>query len=58
MALRETLLVANVRLSGKDHLMEDVFYAGGLRALMKQIGDRLDLTAPTVTGRTMGGPKR
>lgn len=29
MALRETLLVANVRLSGKDHQMEDVFYADG-----------------------------
>ncbi|MGP3698469.1 L-arabinonate dehydratase [Rhodobacter sp. NSM] len=51
---RVTPLIANVRPSGKDYLMEDFYYAGGLRALMKQIGDRLDLTALTVTGRTMG----
>ncbi|MEI4488822.1 L-arabinonate dehydratase [Frigidibacter sp. MR17.14] len=51
---RETPLIANVRPSGKDYLMEDFFYAGGLRALMKQIEDRLDCTALTVTGQTMG----
>ena len=33
---RTTPLIANVRPSGKDYLMEDFFYAGGLRALMKQ----------------------
>ena len=51
---RVTPLIANVRPSGKDYLMEDFFYAGGLRALMKQLDDRLDLTALTVTGKTMG----
>jgi dihydroxy-acid dehydratase len=51
---RVTPLIANVRPSGKDYLMEDFFYAGGLRALMKQMEDRLDLTVMTVTGRTMG----
>lgn len=51
---RETPLIANVRPSGKDYLMEDFYYAGGLRALMAQIRDRLDLSALTVTGRTMG----
>ncbi|ANL49126.1 dihydroxy-acid dehydratase 3 (plasmid) [Rhizobium phaseoli] len=51
---RVTPLIANVRPSGKDYLMEDFFYAGGLRALMKQLEDRLDLTAMTVTGKTMG----
>ncbi|MGE7371203.1 L-arabinonate dehydratase [Neorhizobium sp. NPDC001467] len=51
---RVTPLIANVRPSGKDYLMEDFFYAGGLRALMKQIEDRLDLSVMTVTGRTMG----
>lgn len=51
---RETSLIANVRPSGKDYLMEDFYYAGGLRALMKQIEDRLDCTALTVTGKTMG----
>jgi dihydroxy-acid dehydratase len=51
---RTTPLLANVRPSGKDYLMEDFYYAGGLRALMKQIEDRLDTSALTVTGKTMG----
>lgn len=51
---RVTPLIANVRPSGKDYLMEDFYYAGGLRALMKQIEDRLDLSVMTVTGKTMG----
>lgn len=51
---RSTPLIANVRPSGKDYLMEDFFYAGGLRALMKQMESMLDTTAITVTGRTLG----
>lgn len=51
---RTTPLIANVRPSGKDYVMEDFYYAGGLRALMKQIADRLDLSCLTVTGKTMG----
>ncbi|MDO1582778.1 L-arabinonate dehydratase [Rhizobium oryzicola] len=51
---RVTPLIANVRPSGKDYLMEDFYYAGGLRALMHQIRERLDCTALTVTGKTMG----
>ncbi|QQA42191.1 L-arabinonate dehydratase [Pelagovum pacificum] len=51
---RTTPLIANVRPSGKDYLMEDFFYAGGLRALMKQMEDRLDISCLTVTGRTLG----
>ncbi len=51
---RTTPLVANVRPSGKDYLMEDFFYAGGLRALMKQMEDRLDTSCLTVTGKTIG----
>lgn len=50
---RVTPLVANVRPSGKDYLMEDFFYAGGLRALMKQLEDRLDTSVITVTGETL-----
>jgi dihydroxy-acid dehydratase len=50
----DTPLIANVRPSGKDYLMEDFFYAGGLRALMKQIEARLDTSALTVTGKTLG----
>ncbi|MEJ2623376.1 MAG: L-arabinonate dehydratase [Pseudolabrys sp.] len=51
---RTTPLIANVRPSGKDYLMEDFFYAGGLRALMKRIADRLDTSSLTVTGKTLG----
>jgi len=50
---RTTPLIANVRPSGKDYLMEDFFYAGGLRALMVQLAERLDLSAMTVTGRSL-----
>ena len=34
--------------------MEDFFYAGGLRALMAALKDRLDLSCLTVTGETVG----
>ncbi len=51
---RTSPLIANVRPSGKDYLMEDFFYAGGLRALMAQLGDKLDLTVMTVSGKTLG----
>ncbi|MAE92582.1 MAG: dihydroxy-acid dehydratase [Pelagibaca sp.] len=51
---RNTPLIANVRPSGKDYLMEDFYYAGGLRALMKQLEERLDTSCMTVTGKTMG----
>lgn len=51
---RTTPLIANVRPSGKDYLMEDFFYAGGLRALMKQIAAKLDLSCMTVSGKTLG----
>ena len=51
---RETPVIANIRPSGSDYLMEDFFYAGGLPALMKELGDKLDLDAITVTGRPLG----
>jgi len=51
---RSTPLIANVRPAGKDYLMEDFYYAGGLPGLMKQIEDRLDVSCMTVTGRTVG----
>ena len=51
---RTTPLIANVRPSGKDYLMEDFFYAGGLRALMKQLEERLDTSCLTVSGQTLG----
>jgi dihydroxy-acid dehydratase len=50
---RKTPLVANIRPAGK-FLMEDFYYAGGLRALLKDIGDLLALDARTVNGMTLG----
>ena len=52
LALR-TPLIANIRPAGK-YLMEDFFYAGGLRALLAEIGDLLVLDARTVNGHTLG----
>ncbi|MCA0942840.1 dihydroxy-acid dehydratase [Salipiger pacificus] len=50
---RVTPLIANVRPSGKDYLMEDFYYAGGLLALMKQIEERLDTSVVGVTGKPL-----
>ena len=41
---RRTPLLANIRPSGK-YLMEDFFYAGGLPALLRNLGDLLDTSA-------------
>ena len=46
-------LLANIRPSGA-FLMEDFYYAGGLRALLRNLGDLLDTSALTVNGRTLG----
>jgi len=53
-ASRHVPVIANIRPSGDKYLMEDFYYAGGLPALMSRIRDKLDLTALTVTGRTLG----
>ena len=50
---RKTPLVANIRPAGK-FLMEDFYYAGGLRALLNDISDLLNLSARTVNGKTLG----
>ena len=50
---RCTPLLANVRPAG-EFLMEDFYYAGGLRALMSRIRDLLALDARTVEGTTLG----
>src|SRR5262245_58975236 len=49
-----TPLLANVRPSGDKYLMEDFYYAGGLRALLAELKDLLYLKAKTVNGRTLG----
>jgi dihydroxy-acid dehydratase len=48
-----TPLMANIRPAGQ-YLMEDFFYAGGLPALLKELGDLLDTSACTVNGFTLG----
>jgi len=50
---RRTPLTANLRPSGK-YLMEDFFYAGGLRAHMERLRDRLNLDCITVNGKSLG----
>ena len=51
---QHTPMTANIRPSGTQYLMEDFYYAGGLRALLNQIGPLLRLDALTVNGRTLG----
>jgi len=53
-ASRAVPVVANVRPSGATYLMEDFYYAGGLRALMERIRPHLDTGALTCTGRSLG----
>ena len=50
---REIRVLVNLMPSG-DYLMEDFYHAGGLRALLSRIEAHLDLSALTVTGRTLG----
>ena len=50
---RHTPVIANLRPSG-NYLMEDFFYAGGLRALLVRLGERIDGRQKTVSGRTLG----
>ncbi|MCP5371745.1 MAG: dihydroxy-acid dehydratase [Hyphomicrobiales bacterium] len=51
---RQVPVVANLRPAG-EYLMEDFYYAGGLRALLAEIADGLDLDCRTVSGATLGG---
>lgn len=53
-ASRVTPVIANIRPIGKTYLMEDFYYAGGLRALMHTLGPKLDLNALTVSGHNLG----
>jgi dihydroxy-acid dehydratase len=50
---RRTPLLGNIRPSGA-YLMEDFFYAGGLPALLNNLGDLLDTSAMTANGKTLG----
>ena len=46
-------VLANLRPAGQ-YLMEDFYYAGGLRALLANLGQDLNLDCLTVSGRTLG----
>ena len=50
---RQVPVIANIRPAG-EFLMEDFYYAGGLRALMAKIADNLDLSCLTVSGQDAG----
>lgn len=50
---RELKVIANIRPCG-DYVMEDFYDAGGILALLSQIKGLLDLTCPTVSGKTLG----
>jgi dihydroxy-acid dehydratase len=51
---RKVPVIANVRPSGNQYLMEDFYYAGGVRALMNEIREHLHLDCMTVNGHTLG----
>ena len=50
---RRTPWLADIRPSGR-WLMEDFYYAGGLPALLNELGDSLHRDAVTVSGKTLG----
>ncbi|HVY76264.1 MAG TPA: IlvD/Edd family dehydratase [Puia sp.] len=49
---RNTPLIVDVKPSGQ-HMMEDMFYAGGIPAVIKQIEHLLHLDVITITGKTL-----
>jgi L-arabonate dehydrase len=50
---REVSCLVDLMPSGQ-YLMEDFYYAGGLPAVLRELGDLIHRDALTVTGRTMG----
>lgn len=50
---RTTPVIANLRPAG-EYLMEDFHDAGGVPALLSRLAPLLDLSCPTITGRTLG----
>jgi dihydroxy-acid dehydratase len=51
---RKVPVIGNVRPTGDQYLMEDFFYAGGIRGLMSRMRQHLHLDCLTVTGKTLG----
>jgi dihydroxy-acid dehydratase len=52
-ASRRIPVLANLFPSG-NHLMEDFYFAGGLKALLAEVKDELDLSCLTVEDRSLG----
>jgi len=50
---RKVPVLIDLKPSG-DHYMEHFHWAGGVPRLMKELGDHLDRSAPTIDGRTIG----
>ncbi len=50
---RKTPVLANLRPAGQ-YLMEDFYYAGGLRGFLTQLGEQIDGSQGTVNGKTLG----
>jgi dihydroxyacid dehydratase/phosphogluconate dehydratase len=50
---RRVPVLANIRPSG-EYLMEDLYYAGGLRGLLSRLEGMLHLGRTTVGGRALG----
>jgi dihydroxy-acid dehydratase len=51
---RITPVLANVRPAGDRYLMEDFYYAGGLRAMLAELNGQLQLACATINGKTIG----
>ncbi len=50
---KDVPLLVNLMPAG-EYLMEDFYYAGGLPAVMRELGDLIDTEAPTVLGAPIG----
>lgn len=50
---RNVPVLVDLKPSG-DHYMEHFHHAGGVPKLLKQLGDLVDLSCPTITGGTLG----
>jgi dihydroxy-acid dehydratase len=50
---RETPVLVDLKPSGQ-HYMEDLYKAGGLAPVLRELHGQLNLECPTVTGRTLG----
>ena len=51
-ASRKVPVIANIRPSGENYLMEDFYYAGGLLGLMSRLTRHLDLEQVNASGET------